>query len=470
MKSAISILALLFVLPLAACGGEPIRTGKEHSSGNPATVRTELDLYVKSPDPNYSYQRIRTIPGEGFELHVLKMTSQAWRTAGEVDRSIWWHWLTIIVPTAVKSDIALLFIGSGNNEEPEPDRPNPRLARIALATGTVVAEVRMVPNQPLSFPEDATGPLKEDGLIAFGWEKFLKGGDAGWLPRLPMTKSAVRAMDTVTAFTGSPEGGGWLISRFVVAGSSKRGWTTWTTAAVDERVVAIVPMVIDLLNFEASFQHHFRAYGFWAEAIESYVKRGIPDWFGTPEMKKLRGIVGPFEYRPRLTLPKLLLNAAGDQFFVPDSWQFYFDDLPGEKHLRYIPNTGHSLRKTDAVETLLAFYRAILTDSPRPDLSWSMEPDGAIRVWTPDTPVGAVLWQATNREARDFRLGTIGEAWTATPLDPVGPGEYIGRVAEPATGWTAFFVELTFPGDGPYPFKFTTGVRVVPDRLPFADP
>lgn len=28
----------------------------------------------------------------------------------------------------------------------------------------------------------------------------------------------------------------------------QRGWTTWTTGAVDKRVVAIVPMVMDLLN------------------------------------------------------------------------------------------------------------------------------------------------------------------------------------------------------------------------------
>ena len=33
----------------------------------------------------------------------------------------------------------------------------------------------------------------EDGIIAYTWEKFLKGGDDQWPARLPMTKSAVRA-------------------------------------------------------------------------------------------------------------------------------------------------------------------------------------------------------------------------------------------------------------------------------------
>ena len=78
-----------------------------------------------------------------------------------------------------------------------------------------------------------------------------------------MTKAVVRAMDTVTAFCASPGRRAHAqVDKFVVSGASKRGWTTWTTAAVDRRVVAIVPIVIDVLNVEPSFDHHCRAYGF----------------------------------------------------------------------------------------------------------------------------------------------------------------------------------------------------------------
>ena len=133
----------------------------------------------------------------------------------------------------------------------------------ALTTHSVVAELRMVPNQPLTFPDDGK-PRVEDGIIAYTWDKFLHGGDDQWPARLPMTKSAVRAMDTVTAFCATEQAGKVDVKTFVVAGGSKRGWTTWTTAAVDKRVVAIVPMVIDLLNIEPSFEHHYRAYGFFA--------------------------------------------------------------------------------------------------------------------------------------------------------------------------------------------------------------
>lgn len=34
----------------------------------------------------------------------------------------------------------------------------------------------------------------------------------------------------------------------MVAGGSKRGWTTWTTAAVDKRVFGAIPIVMDMLD------------------------------------------------------------------------------------------------------------------------------------------------------------------------------------------------------------------------------
>ena len=67
------------------------------------------------------------------------------------------------------------------------------------------------------------------------------------------------------------------------------------------------------------------------------------EWNGTPEYQALMKIEEPYQYRHRLTMPKFIVNAAGDQFFLPDSSQFYFNDLPGVKYLRYVPNADHSL-------------------------------------------------------------------------------------------------------------------------------
>jgi hypothetical protein len=47
-------------------------------------------------------------------------------------------------------------------------------------------------------------------------------------------------------------------------------------------------------------------------------------------------------------------------------------------------------------------------------------------------------------------------------------GVYVAKVPEPPSGWTAFVVELTYPSTiASAPYKFTTAVHVVPDRLPF---
>jgi PhoPQ-activated pathogenicity-related protein len=436
------------------------------SASEPAL--TALDRYVREHDPAYRYELRDTHSIQGVTVHQLRMVSQKWLTDQEVQSQEWWHWLVIYRPPNVRHDTALLFITGGSNKDERPPRPDGMLAQTAMATGSVVAELRMVPNQPLIFHDDGQERY-EDDLIAYGWDQFLRGGREEWLARLPMTKSAVRAMDTITDFFAKPEQGGLRIDRFVVSGGSKRGWTTWTTAVVDTRVVAIAPLVIDLLNVVPSFKHHWEAYGFYAPAVGDYERHGIMNWQDTPEYERLVKIVEPYEYRDRLTLPKLMINATGDQFFLPDSHRFFFDDLKGPKFLRYVPNGDHSLRDTDAPQTLAAWHYAIINRRPLPRFDWSIDWDrGEIEVKTKDRPAAVKLWQATNRNQRDFRVDTIGRTWTSSPLAAVEEGVYRARVSKPEEGWTGFFIELTYPIEGaPAPLKLTSGVAVVPDVLPF---
>jgi PhoPQ-activated pathogenicity-related protein len=93
-----------------------------------------------------------------------------------------------------------------------------------------------------------------------------------------------------------------------------------------------------------------------------------------------------------------------------------------------------------------------------------------IEVETAERPLAAVLWQATNPQTRDFRLETIGPAYRRSILEPDADGIFRARVPEPARGWAAYFVELTFASGGPFPFKFTTEVGVLPETLPFGPP
>lgn len=429
------------------------------------TTKTPLDEYIAKADPTFSWKLINTIPGDGYTTFVVDLKSQSWRSPPEVDRAVWQHWLVITKPNVVQHDTAFLRIGGGKNGDAAPERPSQQSVVLATSTNTVVADLGMIPNQPLIFNGDGK-PRSEDDLIAYCNIKYMDTGDPTWLPRLPMVKSAVRAMDVVTELLGSEQGGKTAIKKFVVAGGSKRGWTTWLTGAADKRVVAIIPIVIDVVNVRTSMINHFEAYGFWAPAVGDYTRHKIHERFDTPGYAAMLKIVDPYSYRDRLTMPKFIMNSAGDQYFTPDSSKFYYNDLQGVKYLRYVPNTDHSLRNSDAADSLLAFYQAILKGSPLPQFSWKIQVDGSIRVQTKDKPREVNLWQATNPKARDFRLVSLGPAYQKSRLESESDGVYVARVKAPKEGWTAFFAELVYDSPAKVPFKFTTQVHIVPDVLP----
>ncbi len=425
---------------------------------------TPLDDYVNTPDPVFRYELHpqATVTKKTHEAKVYHLVSQEWLTKAEVDRPLWEHWVTIHVPAERAFKPAMLFISGGGNGGSAPT-PNGAMTQIALMTKSVVVEIKQIPNQPLHFAGENMAPYtksgrKEDALIAFGWDQFLTGGRAEWLARLPMTKAVVRAMDLVQK--EQPD-----VKEFFVVGASKRGWTTWTTAAVDQRVIGIAPAVIDVLNFVPSLDNHHNAYGFWAPAVSEYEETNITGRIHTPRMKALLNIVDPYSYVDRLTMPKYIVNSTGDQFFPPDSSKFYFDDLKGEKYLRYTPNTDHGLN-LGVYTNLASFYHALLNDTPRPVFDWKANADGSLAVHCTTKPEKVLLWQAHNPKARDFRLEEIGAAWTSTELSSTD-GTYHALPTLPESGYTAFMIELTFENpDFQFPFVFTTGVQILPDTYP----
>ena len=430
-----------------------------------------LEHYIHQRDDAYQWKLIRSIDLEdGAKGHVLELTSQRWRTEAEVDKPVWKHWLTVVQPARVTTKTALLFIGGGSNNNPAPDKLPPRSIQMAHDTNSVVAELSMVPNQPLRFTDSPERARTEDGIIAYSRLKHFTTKDDTWLVRLAMVKSGVRAMDAISEFLKQTQK--LTVDRYVVSGGSKRGWTAWLIAASDKRVVAVMPMVIDALNSEVITRHHFEAYGFFSSALKDYVEQGIfPHKIGTPEYQAVLKIEDPYNYRDNDQLkkiPKYLINASGDEFFLPDNSQFYFGALKGEKYIRYEPNAKHNLAGSDVRENLTAFYQSVLEGGKRPRFSWKKLPDGTLRVEAKDEPAEVRLWQASNPKARDFRLDVIGKAYQSTALTPVSKGVYEGRVPKPASGYSAFFVELTYPrGSGKPPFKFTTEVSIVPDVLPY---
>lgn len=441
-------------------------------AGGNALQATPLDDYVHQPDPNHGFRLVKSVRGEGGAAYLLTFSSQAWKTGREVNRILWRHWLEVYVPDTVRYDTALLKIGGGGQGDEPPQLPNPGLAQLALETNTVTAFLHDVPNQPLVFMGDPDlRHCVEDEILAFTCAQFVESHDPTWLALLPMVKSAVGAMDVITEFCAGLDRRPAKVASFVVHGYSKRGWTTWLTAAVDPRVVGAAPAVIEMLNTKKSLQHQFRAYGEYSPAVHDYVESGLMDALEKPEFAEVMRIIDPFCYRDRLTMPKLILNSAGDEFFLPDSWRFYWSELSGPKCMRTLPNTRHGLNAS-ADETLRTFYECILTGTAMPSFDWRVETPGRIVVTARDSPLSAAKWWAANPEARDFRLDSIGATWRKETLSPRGEGVFVAEQPEPDRGWSAFLVELVFPAPNRpgETVTLTSGVSVVPDRLPFELP
>jgi len=330
-------------------------------------VRTALDEYVEKPDPSYSWSLYQTQPYYGMgggepalgTIYTLRMTSQTWRSASEVNRTQWNHWVQLCVPNTPSANLCLLIIGGGSISGTWGTPANVSdYAFLASLMGCCLAYLQFIPNQPLLFADESNS-RSEDAIIAYSFDKFLDKYETGtpdpeWPVLLPMVKAAVRAMDTITA--AAAQLAGKTLDRFVVSGASKRGWTTWLTAAVDPRVVGAVPIVIDVLNTRKQIPHHKNAYssyppdsstyhmsGGYSSAIHDYTDFAIFDCLDTPGGRELAAIVDPFTYRNRLTMPKLIINSTGDQFFLPDSIKFYWEYLPGPKYIFYQPNSDHGL-------------------------------------------------------------------------------------------------------------------------------
>ncbi len=421
-----------------------------------ATPANALVRYVGELDNNYSWSLYDFDVHFGWNKHTIRMHSQQWRSTNEVDRALWEHDLGIIEPWFADHR-CLLLVNGGSNDSGPPQEVDSTLASVAILYGVSYAQLDDVPNQPLYFADEVNNARSEDEILAYSLDKYLLTGDFRWPVHVAMVKSVVRAMDTVQKRLP-------YMRDFLVAGGSKRGWTTYLTAAVDPRVAAMVPASIDIPNFAENTRHHFEAYGFYSPAVHDYVDFNLFCRVNTPEGQDLLQIIDPFSYFPKYTMPKLLLNSAGDQFFLPDSSRFYYASLPGPKWLRYTVNTDHSqIQDPTALTTVLQWANKTLDGAPLPQFSWSFEPDGAIRVQTSTPPHAVNLWQAHNPTARDFRLESIGPAWTGSPLSDQGGGVYVGFVPQPAQGWSAFLVELDF-GEG---LILSTEVRITPDTLPF---
>jgi len=510
-------LLLLIVLPLRG------------SLGQACVGYDCLKEYVEREDGAYTWsdtgERIVVSPSNGtggWTGYILNMTSQQWLTPEKVSRSVWWHILVVIVPDIVETvDTTVIYMtGGSNSDDFRPDVGDTDIliiSAIATSNRVVTSALFQIPNQKIVYADDPEQKERsEDSNIAWTWLHFLKEpSETDYLLRLPMTKAGVKALDTVENFLTSSEAPTKIKSlnlsptHHIVAGASKRGWTTWTVGAVDPRVMAIAPIVMDELNFVENIHHHYRSLGGWSFALDSYWELNITTFMDDPKMQLMMDIVDPFSHRDKLVMPKLVCDSSGDEFFMPDDSRYWWHQMPMHQEMnRFItlPNAEHAT-VTSILELLPAvntWLRAILRgskalgtrDPPRdfeerehlslrlireaqvPEYNWTISDAGQrITVQADRAPLSVHLWHASTCHAhannrKDFRLVNLDSPctcgieydekcvnlavlWAARELKETSPGSltWEGYWPAPTSGqWTAFFLDLQFQGpEAPQP-------------------
>jgi len=472
---------------------------------------TPLDDYVWKEDENYNYVDLNSvIEGDcgnfSWTGYTLNMTSQQWLTDDDFSpnsdsKSIWWHYLVVIIPEELRrTQNASIYITGGDvhNDYPSADSEDVIVsAALACSTGQITGTLFGIPNESTIF---ATDPLQssrsEDAIIAFTWDHFLKDPtQPEWLLRFPMVKASLRAMDTITSYvaTNFPELNTKL-DYYAVAGASKRGWTAWDVGAVDQnRVKALVPIVLDAINFVAVEHHEYRSYGGWTYALIDYINENITERLDDPNMLTLQQNVDPYFYKERLTMPKMIVNAGMDEFQHPDDTHYWWNDMPEPKHFLILPNAEHSLATgiLDAVPAISAFIQNVVLQETVPAFTWTISNTTGEIVATladDDSEVhSATVWYANSCgvntfdgapvNRRDWRVGHLdapctcgfaleglcvnlkavwsNETITETIVD--GKRTYSAVMDAPADGtWIAYFIDFKFVNKNAFSMDYNT--------------
>lgn len=404
------------------------------------SVPGALANYLAAPDASTKWSLVRKVSIGESDVWQLALTSQTWQGIP------WTHDLLVIRPKAAPKTGQMLLINSGGSFN--PGKPGDLMLGATLAQGinAPVAVLLGIPKQPLF------DGLTEDKLIAETFVRYLETGDESWPLLFPMVKSLVKAMDALQEFSEKE----WQqpTGKFIVNGASKRGWTTWLTAAADPRVSAIAPMVIDMLNMTAQLPHQQESFGEISEQIAPYTERGLVPIKEGEREKKLWTMVDPYTYRAKYTMPKLIVLGNNDPYWTTDALNLYWDELPGPKYISYTPNAGHGLTQTGgdgknpnpmrAINNVSAFVRLQLEGKLPPEISWKHgdTPEGELQldVTTATAPEKARLWYAT-APTRDFREAR----WESKDLDLPADGKIHLTHARPGEGYYAYYIDLAYP-------------------------
>ena len=379
--------------------------------------------YVEST-PMVGYQILGSNElDDGTRLTHILLQSQVWRGM------LWEHDVLVVEPAEAEfTDRAVIFV-TGDYKPDLDDTGDLSISDYLLISkkfSTPLVVLGDIPNQPIFG-------LREDDLIAHTFLQYIETQEEDLPLLFPMVKSVVSTMDMIEKLMG--------IKKYAVTGASKRGWTTWLTAVVDERVFAIIPIVFDNLNFPQQFEHQIQMYGQYSQMLKPYTSRGLAEMISSKTGQELLNAVDPYSYKERLTMPKLIINATNDQYWTVDSAALYFNDLKGQNFILYVPNNNHGIKNIPYVLDNTSSFLKLVIAGKLPRVVWSSEESG-ITVSQSEGLKEVYMWRAMS-DTTDFRKSI----WVRIPQNPTG-GFYHVDPEPPSGKHIAYYLELVLEIDG----------------------
>ncbi len=375
----------------------------------------------------------------------------------------WYHRFLLIIPDNLKiKDYVLLHITGSKSI----NKPLPYISSLANVLGIACGIIYDIPNQPLF------GGLKEDALLAYSFEQFIKTKDSNWIVLNQMAKSVMSAMNYMEDYFFHHYNIPSL--KFVLSGVSKRGWTTYIVGARDKRVKGIIPLSFDNVHFLKTLPHQLEQWGVYSSDLSDYIKKGIVDIMATPIGKKLLKQIDPWYMRKKLKIPKLIIIGTNDTYWTIDAASLYFSDLWGPKYIYYMPNKGHSLGWDRKVfPTIEKFILSVSHNYRLSSFRFSYDYTGKedrvyFRIKDKKTrPKGASIWYATSY-TKDFRDAIFREK----PLFFSSTEKaFFGWIWLPKARFMAFYpeVEYSFQDKSYYlcaPANIVKGQLAHPEMVP----
>lgn len=396
------------------------------------SVVAAMTMVANIKDPFAAYIRMpRVSPNP-----VLKSDGGTWRewqiAGGKTPMGEWRHNLTLHRPSRLEFPTACLLIVTGDKVGPWDEQEAKRLADLA---GIRAAVLYQIPNQPYQSK-------REDALIAYTIERWFATNDWNWPLLFPMTRSVLSAMDALQSIAKKD---GKPIDRFVVIGASKRGWTTWLTAASqDKRVVGIVPEVFNNLHAMAQLKHQKDLWGKFAEPIRDYTSPEFLAALESPQGNQIVRALDPYYHLTKIKIPALIVNGSNDLYWATDATRIFWEDIRSPKWLAISPNAGHNLGPASQYEPAIGmFIRHCLQGFRMPVLTEKWIGNGRNQTWRVGVkgvqPLSFRLWSCSG--GTSYLLDQHWQVRTTKAPDAQGMADF---PLPTSALHQAFFVEAEF--------------------------